>query len=141
MIASLALRRLGDEIALELGHGSEHVEQQAPGGGARVDGLVQLTRPRVSSAFHVSLTGVTGAREELPEGVFDLLERVRRHTLLPLAVGFGVSRRDHVESIGRSAQAAVVGSALIRVLMESPRDLLVERARRYVLELSGVPVP
>ena len=91
--------------------------------------------------YCVSLTGVTGARDDLPQGVFDLLERVRRHTDLPLAVGFGVSRRDHVESIGKGAQAAVVGSALIRVLMESPRDLLVERARRFVLELSGLPVP
>ncbi len=47
------------------------------------------------------LTGVTGARDDLPEGVFDLLEKVRRHTDLPLAVGFGGSRRDHVESIGK----------------------------------------
>jgi tryptophan synthase alpha chain len=90
--------------------------------------------------YCVSLTGVTGARDRLSEGVFDLLAKVRRHTELPLAVGFGVSKRDHVESIGAAAQAAVVGSALIRVLQESSRDLLVERARRFVLELSGAPV-
>ena len=91
--------------------------------------------------YCVSLTGTTGARDSLPPGVFDLLDRVRRHTDLPLAVGFGVSRRDHVESIGRAAQAAIVGSALIRVVKESPRNLMVERARRFVLELGGVPVP
>ncbi len=91
--------------------------------------------------YCVSLTGVTGARDSLPEGVFDLLARVKRHTDLPLVVGFGVSKRDHVESIGAAAQGAAVGSALIRVLQESPRDRLVEEARRFVLELRGVPVP
>ena len=94
---------------------------------------------RVASGFVycVSLAGVTGARQELPAGVFQLLERVRQHTGLPLAVGFGVSRREHVQTIGKHAQAAVVGSALIKVIMDSPREELVDRARRYVLELSG----
>ncbi len=87
--------------------------------------------------YCVSLTGVTGAREELPSGVFRLLERVRRYTQLPLAAGFGISRREHVEALGRNAQAAVVGSALIRIVMDSPRKELIDRAQRYVLELSG----
>ena len=87
--------------------------------------------------YCVSLAGVTGARDELPPGVFHLLERVRRHTELPLAVGFGISRRDHVTAIEGPAQAAVVGSALLKIIMDSPRDGLVERAERYVQELSG----
>ena len=87
--------------------------------------------------YCVSLAGVTGARDELPPGVFQLLVRVRRHTSLPLAVGFGISRRDHVTAIGGHAQAAVVGSALLKIIMDSARDGLVERAREYVQELSG----
>ena len=94
---------------------------------------------RVASGFVycVSLAGVTGAREDLPPGVFPLLERVRRYTDLPLAVGFGISQREHVNAIGRHAQAAVVGSALIRIMMDSPRGELVARTRRYVGELCG----
>ena len=97
------------------------------------------TACRAASGFVycVSLTGVTGAREELPPGVFRLLERVRQYTNLPLAAGFGISRREHVEAIGNHAQAAVVGSALINVIMDSPREELVDRARQYVLELRG----
>jgi tryptophan synthase alpha chain len=87
--------------------------------------------------YCVSLTGVTGAREDLTSRVFRLLERVRRYTELPLAVGFGISRREHVESVGRVAQAAVVGSALIKVMMDSPRQELVDRARQYVAGLNG----
>lgn len=94
---------------------------------------------RIASGFIycVSLTGVTGARDEISPGIFQLLERVRRHTELPLAAGFGISRHEHVESVGRVAQAAVVGSALVKVIMDSPRDELVDRVRQYVLELRG----
>ena len=94
---------------------------------------------RAASGFIycVSLTGVTGARQELPPGVFQLLKRVRRYTDLPLAAGFGVSRREHLESIGGHAQAAIVGSALIQVIMASPREELVDNSRRFVRELTA----
>ena len=92
--------------------------------------------------YCISLTGVTGAREQVSERGFELLSRVRAHTSLPLAVGFGISRREHVKAIGRQqAQAAVVGSALIQVMLESPRDQLMARTRRFVAELSGKPLP
>ncbi|MEC9279323.1 MAG: tryptophan synthase subunit alpha, partial [Chloroflexota bacterium] len=67
----------------------------------------------------------------------ELLERVRPHTSLPLTVGFGISRREHVETVCREAEAAVVGSALVRVMLESPRDQLVARASELVARLAG----
>ena len=70
-----------------------------------------------------------------------MLERVRAHTSLPLAFGFGISRREHVEEVGRKAEAAVVGSALVKVMLESPRDQLVRRAGQLVSELSGMAEP
>jgi tryptophan synthase alpha subunit len=56
-------------------------------------------------------------------------------------VGFGISRRDHVEEVCRQAEAAVVGSALIRVMLESPRDRLTANASALVAELAGMPLP
>jgi len=91
--------------------------------------------------YCIGLTGVTGAREQLSQRSFDLLRRVRPHTQLPLAVGFGISRRDHVEEVCRQAEAAVVGSALIRVMLESPRDQLIASASALVAELAGMPFP
>ena len=91
--------------------------------------------------YCVSLTGVTGTRESLGGGAFSLVERVRQHTSLPLAVGFGISTRQHVEEVGREADAAVVGSALIRVMMESPRERLVEEASAFVAQLQGNKLP
>ena len=91
--------------------------------------------------YCISVTGVTGTREQVSGRSFELLDRVKTHTTLPLAVGFGISNRGHVEEVGKTADAAVVGSALIRVMLESPREELVERASRFVAELSGNSLP
>ena len=91
--------------------------------------------------YCISVTGVTGVREQVSGRSSELLDRVRVHTDLPLAVGFGISNRAHVEEVGKTAEAAVVGSALIRVMLDSPREQLVERASRFVAELAGVPLP
>ena len=91
--------------------------------------------------YCVSLTGVTGTREHLGDAALSLVQRVRRHTSLPLAVGFGISTREHVEEVGKQADAAVVGSALIRVLMESPRERLIQDASSFVARLRGDDMP
>ena len=91
--------------------------------------------------YCVSLTGVTGVRDQLPSGVFGLLERVGRYSDLPRVAGFGISRRDHIESLRGYADAAAVGSGMMRVIMESPREELVDRAGDYVMELSGAVPP
>lgn len=79
------------------------------------------TEARMAAACHassgfvycVTLTGVTGARAELPSGLEELLTRVRGHTSLPVAAGFGISRPDHIRRLRGAADAAVVGGALM----------------------------
>ncbi|PKB63474.1 MAG: tryptophan synthase subunit alpha [SAR202 cluster bacterium Io17-Chloro-G2] len=90
--------------------------------------------------YCVSLTGVTGARDQVASGGLDLVDRARAGTTVPLAVGFGISKREHVVDVCRKADAAVVGSALVRVMLESPRGQLIKRASRLVAELAGKPV-
>ena len=59
--------------------------------------------------------------------------RVRQATAMPLALGFGVSRPEHVASIGRSADAAVVGSALVNAIAEhAGQPGLLDEVERYV---------
>jgi tryptophan synthase alpha chain len=72
--------------------------------------------------YCVSLSGVTGARDQLPEGLAEFIERVRAKTRLPLAVGFGVSRVEHVAEIGRIADGAVIASALLNAVDAAPGD-------------------
>lgn len=101
------------------------------------------TAVSLSSGFLycVSLTGITGTRDQVSEQGIGLIQRVRRYTSLPLALGFGISRRSHVERVCQEAEAAAVGSALIRTMLESPRDELVNRASRLVAELAGRNLP
>src|ERR1700735_1322977 len=66
--------------------------------------------------YLVSRTGVTGTRDVLPEGLTALPRRVRKFTILPIAVGFGISAPAHVSVLGGIADAAVVGSALMAVV-------------------------
>ena len=87
--------------------------------------------------YCISVTGVTGVRDQVSDRSFDLLDRVKTHTDLPLAVGFGISSRAHVEEVGNNAEGAVVGSALIKVMLDSPREELVERASLFVAGLAG----
>ncbi len=88
--------------------------------------------------YCVSVTGVTGSREALPIDMHSLVSRVRKHTKLPLAVGFGISKREHLETAGQTADAAIVGSALIRTIQESPAEQMLRRAARFVRELRGL---
>lgn len=70
--------------------------------------------------YCVSLSGTTGARDRLPEHLAAFIARVRSHSELPLAVGFGVSRPEHVAEIGTLADGAVVASALLNAVDAAP---------------------
>jgi len=70
--------------------------------------------------YLISRTGVTGAREALPEDLPALARRARQFTKLPLAVGFGISQPGHVSVLGGIADAAVVGSAIVAEIEKAP---------------------
>jgi len=63
--------------------------------------------------YCVTVTGITGARSEMPAGMKDLLGEVKKHTDLPVAAGFGISRPEHMKALRGNADAAVVGSAIV----------------------------
>lgn len=87
--------------------------------------------------YCVSLAGVTGARAEVSEEGQALVQRVRKHTSLPVVVGFGIARREHVEAVGRYAAAAAIGSALVNVIDSAGPGQAVSDAARFVTELRG----
>lgn len=75
--------------------------------------LERIANASTGFLYLVSRTGVTGVREALPEGLPQLVRRIRNFTSLPIAVGFGISLPSHVSVLGGIADAAVVGSALM----------------------------
>jgi tryptophan synthase alpha chain len=69
--------------------------------------------------YAISRLGVTGARDHVADGARERVERIRRVSPLPVALGFGISKPEHVQEVGRWADAAVVGSALVSVMAEA----------------------
>jgi tryptophan synthase alpha chain len=83
--------------------------------------------------YAISRLGVTGARDTLATGAQDMVARIRKVSDLPVALGFGISKPDHVREVGQWADAAVVGSALVDVIARegASRDLNT-RVEEYV---------
>jgi tryptophan synthase alpha chain len=147
-LLSLGLERLGDELRSAGVDGvlatdlvpEEADEFRAAMRDAGID-LIFLVAPtstderiklvtEASSGFvyAVSRTGVTGVRQSLSEAAANLVQRVRRFTDLPVAVGFGVSTPEHVAEVWQHADAAVVGSRLVAEIESNASDpALVEK--------------
>ena len=70
--------------------------------------------------YAISRTGITGTRQQLAGDARSLVERLRAHTKLPIAVGFGVSTPEQFAEVGTFADAAVVGSAIVQRIEENP---------------------
>jgi tryptophan synthase alpha chain len=82
---------------------------------ARLHRICEASRGFV---YAVSRTGVTGAQQALSGQLLPLLQRLRAASSLPVAAGFGISRPEHIRELRGHADAAVVGSALVRVVEE-----------------------
>ncbi|MGN6755138.1 MAG: tryptophan synthase subunit alpha, partial [Thermomicrobiales bacterium] len=102
--------------------------------------IADVARRATGFIYCSSLTGITGQRESLQTGLADYLARIRRQTDLPLAVGFGISKPEHVAQVGQVAEGAIVGSALINCLEAVADRPLAERAaalEAFVRDLRG----
>jgi tryptophan synthase alpha chain len=99
--------------------------------------LKQIASASSGFVYAVSRTGVTGARQQLPEDAAKLVSRLRRYTDLPLAVGFGISTSAQFEAVGKFADAAVVGSAIVDTIERNPGKEA-ESVAQFVKQLSAV---
>lgn len=90
-----------------------------------------------SFIYCVSVTGTTGQRSQLPPEVGGLVAAIRRHTDLPIAVGFGVSTREQVAELGSVAEGVVVGSAIIAAIEGGSAEGCADRVRSYVERVTG----
>jgi tryptophan synthase alpha chain len=102
--------------------------------------LARIAAAASGFIYCVSTTGVTGARSALRKDLPDFVARVRRHTDLPLAVGFGVSTVEQAETVAGYADGVIVGSALVDMVARS-ENLAVGLAEigRYLHEVRSTP--
>ncbi len=88
--------------------------------------------------YYVSVTGITGERTELPPEIVDNVSWLREQTQLPISIGFGISRPDHVRMLAPVADGLIVGSAIVRRIAEAgsrPRQEVLREIGQYVGEL------
>ncbi|QDU54339.1 tryptophan synthase subunit alpha [Aeoliella mucimassa] len=110
--------------------------------------LVTPTTPReralkiceTSSGFvyYVSVTGITGERTELPPDIVENVSWLREHTSLPICIGFGINKPEHVKLLAPVADGLIVGSAIVRRVAEAAersRDEVLKDVGDYVAEL------
>ncbi len=100
--------------------------------------LEKITQAARGFVYAISRAGVTGTRNELSNEAKKLVERTRKFTDLPIAVGFGVSNSQHVNEVLDYADAAVVGSAIVSVIEKSEKEKTVENVSKFVKELLEV---
>jgi tryptophan synthase alpha chain len=92
--------------------------------------------------YGISRLGVTGARDVVASGAEALVRRIRAHTPMPIALGFGISRAEHVAEVARYADAAVVGSALVSLIADAGSEPdLIDRVEAYVRSLKSATTP
>ncbi|MCA8930277.1 MAG: tryptophan synthase subunit alpha [Alphaproteobacteria bacterium] len=106
----------------------EDAELREPATAAGLD-IIRLTAPTTDDArlpkvvgtasgfiYHVSITGITGTKSPTVETLRPVMERLRRHTDLPIAIGFGVKTPEQAREIGALGDAVVVGSAIVNAV-------------------------
>ena len=91
--------------------------------------------------YLVSVTGTTGARQSLADGLETLISSVRQHTVAPVCVGFGIGTPAQAEKVGRLADGVIVGSACVRDIGDSKEPVAAagEFARSYARALGRHP--
>jgi tryptophan synthase alpha chain len=102
------------------------------------DRALQITAQATGFIYYVSVTGITGERTELPPDIVQSVGWLRGQTPLPICIGFGVSRPEHVRLLAPVADGLIVGSAIVRRIAEAahkPRQQVLTEIGDYAAGL------
>ncbi len=98
----------------------------------------QISRWSRGFIYYVSVTGVTGARGEMPEELESVVRQIKKESKKPVAVGFGISTPEQAREVGRFADGVIVGSAIVKMIEENlDRPELITRVGDFVGSLSN----
>jgi len=96
--------------------------------------MEMVARAARGFVYLVSVTGVTGERKSLADGLGDLITRVREHTSVPVCVGFGIGTAEQAKQVGALADGVIVGSACVKTIGNSERPI--ETAKQFAAEFN-----
>ena len=104
------------------------------------DRALRIAQHTTGFIYYVSVTGITGERTELPPEIAENVAWLRSQTPLPICIGFGISRPEHVRRLAPVADGLIVGSAIVRRVAEAatrPRKEVLREIGDYVAELAA----
>ena len=99
---------------------------------ARIDAVAKVARGYV---YYVSLKGVTGAGNLDTDAVALAVPRIRAHVKVPVGVGFGIRDAQTARAVAQVSDAVVIGSRLVQILHEQPRDTVAAAGRAFMAEI------
>jgi len=137
IIPDLPLDETAEYSKLAKKHGLDTILLAAPT--TSPDRMKQLVKHSTGFLYLVSLLGVTGARSQLSDETLDLVRSAKRYTKgkIPLGVGFGISKPEHVRAVlAAGADAVIVGSSIVNMVSSGkPRDKMLRDVENYVRSL------
>lgn len=99
---------------------------------------IKIAERSTGFLYYVSVTGITGERTQLPQDLVDNVGWLREQTPLPICIGFGISKPEHVKQLSAVADGLIVGSAIVRRIAEAktkPREAVLKEVGDYVASL------
>jgi tryptophan synthase alpha chain len=104
------------------------------------DRALRIAESSTGFIYYVSVTGITGERTELPATLLESVSWLRERTPLPICIGFGISKPEHVKRLAPVADGLIVGSAIVRRIAEAEtrdRAEVLRSVGDYVAELAA----
>jgi len=98
------------------------------------DRMEKIARNAKGFIYLVSVTGITGERKSIAEGLSDLISSVREHSSVPVCVGFGIGTPEQAKEVGQMADGVIVGTACVRTIggSENPVEMAREFAKSFL---------
>jgi tryptophan synthase alpha chain len=97
--------------------------------------MQQVGRVASGYVYYVSLKGVTGAGHLDTSAVAQMLPRIREHVSVPVGVGFGIRDAETARAVAAVSDAVVIGSRLVQLLEEQPRDRVAQAGREFIAQI------
>lgn len=104
------------------------------------DRALRIAASSTGFLYYVSVTGITGERTELPQSLLDNVSWLREQTPLPICIGFGIGKPEHVRKLAPVADGLIVGSAVVRRVAAAdtkPREQVLKDVGDFVAELAA----
>jgi tryptophan synthase alpha chain len=97
--------------------------------------IAEATKRATGFIYLVSLTGVTGERKALPDGLKEFVGRVKESAAAPVAVGFGISTPEQAAEVGQIADGVIIGSAVVKAMGS---DKPIANVKKFIKEIHDV---